>query len=44
MAQSIETRNITYEYDTDTGRVLAVRDVSFSVAPSEFLWQDLFRP
>ena len=37
MAQSIETRNITYQYDTETGQVLAVKDVSFSVAPSEFL-------
>jgi ABC-type bacteriocin/lantibiotic exporter with double-glycine peptidase domain len=42
MAQSVEARNISYEYDT--GRVLVVKDVSFPVAPSEFLWQDLFRP
>ena len=37
MAQSIESRNISYEYDTEMGQVLAVKDVSFSVAPSEFL-------
>jgi NitT/TauT family transport system ATP-binding protein len=37
MAQAIEARNISYEYNTAAGRVLAVRDVSFSVAPAEFL-------
>ena len=37
MAQSIEARNVTYEYQTGAGRVLAVRDVSFSVAAEEFL-------
>jgi NitT/TauT family transport system ATP-binding protein len=37
MAQAIEVRNISYEYNTATGRVLAVKDVSFSVAPAEFL-------
>ena len=37
MAQSIETRNISYEYDTEMGRVLAVKDVSFTVAPAEFV-------
>ena len=37
MAQAIEVKNISYEYDTDIGRVLAVKDVSFSVPPSEFL-------
>lgn len=37
MAQAIETHNISYEYDTERGRVLAVKDVSFTVAPSEFL-------
>ena len=37
MAQSIEARNISFEYDTAMGRVLAVENVSFSVAPSEFL-------
>jgi len=37
MAQSIEVRNITLEYPGETGTVLAVDDVSFSVAESEFL-------
>ena len=37
MAQAIVARNVTFEYDTDAGRVLAVRDVSFDVAPTEFL-------
>jgi NitT/TauT family transport system ATP-binding protein len=37
MAQAIEARNITYEYETAAGPVLAVKDVSFSVAPAEFL-------
>ncbi len=37
MAQSIEVRNITFEYGTAAGRLLAVQDVSFGVAPGEFL-------
>ncbi len=37
MAQSIEARSISYEYATEIGRVLAVKEVSFSVAPAEFL-------
>jgi len=37
MAQSITADRISYEYDTDMGKVLAVKGVSFSVAPSEFL-------
>ena len=37
MAQAIQARNITYEYETAAGPVLAVKDVSFSVAPAEFL-------
>lgn len=37
MAESIEVRNISYEYDADAGAVLAVKDVSFSVATSAFL-------
>jgi ABC-type nitrate/sulfonate/bicarbonate transport system ATPase subunit len=37
VAQSIDVRNISYEYDTEIGRVLAVTDVSFAVGPSEFL-------
>lgn len=37
MAQSIEVRNVSYRYETAAGPVLAVTDVSFSVAPTEFL-------
>jgi NitT/TauT family transport system ATP-binding protein len=37
VAESIEVRNISYEYDTAAGAVLAVKDVSFSVADTEFL-------
>lgn len=37
MAQAIKADRISYEYDTEMGRVLAVKGVSFSVAPSEFL-------
>ena len=37
MAQSIEARNISYQYQTAAGPVLAVRGASFSVAPAEFL-------
>jgi len=33
----IEVRNVTLTYDTPGGRVPGVRDVSFSLAPSEFL-------
>jgi NitT/TauT family transport system ATP-binding protein len=33
----IEVRNVTLTYDTPSGRVPGVRDVSFSLAPSEFL-------
>ena len=37
MAQSIEVKNISFQYDTAQGPVLAVKDVSFNVAPAEFL-------
>jgi len=37
VAESIEVRNISYEYETAAGAVLAVKDVSFSVAATEFL-------
>jgi NitT/TauT family transport system ATP-binding protein len=37
MEQSIEVRNITLEYPGEKGTVLAVDDVNFSVADSEFL-------
>jgi len=37
VAQSIEVRNVSFQYETAAGPVLAVKDVSFSVAPTEFL-------
>jgi NitT/TauT family transport system ATP-binding protein len=37
VAQAIDVRNVSYEYETEIGHVLAVKDVSFSVAPSQFL-------
>lgn len=37
MAQSIEAKGVSYQYETAAGPVLAVKDVSFSVAPAEFL-------
>jgi NitT/TauT family transport system ATP-binding protein len=37
MAQSIESRSVSYTYQTAAGPVLAVKDVSFSIAPEEFL-------
>jgi len=37
MAQSIEVKNISFQYDTAQGPVLAVKDVTFTVAPAEFL-------
>lgn len=37
MAQSIEVRNVSFQYETGQGPVLAVKEVSFSVAPAEFL-------
>lgn len=43
MAQSIEARNITYDYDTGNRRALTVKNVSFSVASSDVLWHDPFR-
>src|SRR3990172_8076770 len=33
----IEVRNLTLEYDAPENRVTALRDVSFTVGPSEFL-------
>ena len=36
MAQAIDVRNISYQYETAAGPLLAVKDVSFSVAPAEF--------
>ncbi len=37
MAQSIEVKNVSFQYDTAQGPVLAVKEVSFAVAPTEFL-------
>ena len=37
MAERIEVEHVSYEYMTDQRRVLAVRDASFTVEPSEFL-------
>ncbi len=37
MAENIEVRNVSLEYEVERGRVLAVKDVSFSVKASEFL-------
>jgi NitT/TauT family transport system ATP-binding protein len=37
MAQAIDVRNISYQYETAAGPLLAVKDVSFNVAPAEFL-------
>ena len=37
MDQTIQVRSITFEYETDKGRVLAVDNVSFSVADAKFL-------
>lgn len=37
MTQSIDVKHVCYEYHTDRADVLAIKDVSFSVAPSEFL-------
>lgn len=37
MTQSVEVRNIRVEFETPAGPVVAVRDVSMSIAPSEFM-------
>lgn len=37
MAESIHVEHVFYEYHTEQGQVLAVKDVSFSLKPSEFL-------
>ena len=37
VAQCIEVENISYEYDSGVGRVMAVSGVSFSVPPARFL-------
>ena len=37
MAESIEVLNASYEYQTAAGTVLAVKDASFTVGPTQFL-------
>jgi NitT/TauT family transport system ATP-binding protein len=37
VADRIEVRNVSFEYQVDKGRVLAIKDINFSVRPSEFL-------
>jgi len=37
VADQIEVKNLTFEYEVDKGRVLAVKDINFSVRQSEFL-------
>lgn len=37
MAESIEARNVSFEYETAAGPMLAVKDVSFKVGATEFL-------
>jgi len=37
VADQIEVQNVTFEYQVDKGRVLAVKDINFSVRQSEFL-------
>lgn len=37
MADQIEVKNVTYEYTVDSGRVLAIKDINFTVGKSEFV-------
>jgi NitT/TauT family transport system ATP-binding protein len=37
VADQIEVKNVTFEYEVDKGRVLAIKDINFSVRQSEFL-------
>ena len=37
MTDQIEVRNVSFEYQVDKGRVLAIKDINFSVKQSEFL-------
>jgi NitT/TauT family transport system ATP-binding protein len=37
VADQIEVKNVSFEYRVDKGRVLAIKDVNFSVRQSEFL-------
>jgi NitT/TauT family transport system ATP-binding protein len=37
VSDHIEVKNVSFEYQVDKGRVLAIKDINFSVRPSEFL-------
>jgi NitT/TauT family transport system ATP-binding protein len=37
VTDQIEVKNVTFEYQVDKGRVLAIKDINFSVRQSEFL-------
>ena len=37
MSDQIDVRNVTFEYRVDSGPVLAIKDINFSVQPSEFV-------
>lgn len=37
MTQSVEVKNLAFEYQTSGGRIQALHDVSFKLEPSEFL-------
>jgi NitT/TauT family transport system ATP-binding protein len=37
VADQIEVRNVTFEYTVDSGRVLAIKDINFSVRQGEFV-------
>jgi NitT/TauT family transport system ATP-binding protein len=37
VSDQIDVRNVTFEYEVDSGPVLAIKDINFSVGPSEFV-------
>ena len=37
MSDQIDVRNVTFEYQVDSGPVLAIKDINFFVQPSEFV-------
>jgi NitT/TauT family transport system ATP-binding protein len=37
VTDQIEVKNVTFEYTVDSGRVLAIKDINFSVGQSEFV-------
>jgi NitT/TauT family transport system ATP-binding protein len=37
VSDQIDVRNVTFEYQVDSGPVLAIKDINFSVQPSEFV-------